>query len=540
MQVVTAAEMREIEAVAVRDGDRYELLMERAGESVARITASLFGHLSAPKVLVMSGPGNNGGDALVVARHLHDRGWAVRCRTWARSAAGDERLREPLVERDLVVTQLESDTQQATVLADIKWCDLVVDGLLGTGIERDVAGELARLVDTMNASGRPVVAIDLPTGVSSDTGAIRGAAIRATVTVALGHLKYGHLLHPGAAMSGDIRLEGIGLDTSKSKAISSGTLLDEAFVRELLPERAPDANKGTFGKVMVVAGSVNYIGAARLAVEGAMRSGAGLVTLACPGDLLPMMASRLTESTFLLLPSDMGSISSHALEKLRAALAGYTALVVGCGIGQDKETTAFVKALLSSTESTHPSVPRPMGFSSRPREEQREKDPSIALPSLVLDGDALGILASLDNWVESVPTGSVLTPHPGEMSKLLGSTVEEVQGDRVSAAKSVAKKARSVVVLKGAATLIADPGGKLFVSPFSNPALATAGTGDVLAGLIGGLLAQGLSPLNAACAGVYLHGMAGELLREEYGVAGGLAGDLPVLVARAQKQLRGA
>lgn len=324
------------------------------------------------------------------------------------------------------------------------------------------------------------------------------------------------------------------------KQTASGEMLTDESVKKLLPDRPDDANKGTFGKAMIVAGSINYIGAAALATEGAMRVGAGLVTLGCAGDLLPMLSAKLTECTFLLLPSDMGSVTSHAADKLRASLEDYTALLVGCGLGQDRETAGFLRELLSNQEVA-PKAARAFGFGARHTEDVSEEEKSEKkgeMPPMVLDGDALNILSEWEDWHTHLPANTILTPHPGEMARLTGQTVEEVQADRPTLARECAQKWDCVVVLKGAATIIAEPGGKLYVSPFSNPALATAGTGDVLAGAIAGLLAQGLSPSEAACAGVYLHGMAGEMMREEYGVSGGLAGELPVLLARAQKRLR--
>ncbi|MEO8284853.1 MAG: NAD(P)H-hydrate dehydratase [Chloroflexota bacterium] len=328
------------------------------------------------------------------------------------------------------------------------------------------------------------------------------------------------------------------MDAQKSGENGKGRLLTEEMVRGLLPDRPDYSNKGTFGKAFVVAGSINYVGAAALATQGAMRVGTGLVTLACPGDLLLMLAAKLTECTFLPLPSDLGAIGSHASEKLRTEMGDYQALLVGCGLGKDKETGTFLRSLFTKPDRLAHAAQRAIGFAAMRAKEEEAKEEDSALPPLVLDGDALNLLAEWPEWATVVPEGSVLTPHPGEMSRLLGSSVEEVQKERVSVASEAAAKWRMVVVLKGAGTVIASPDGRVFLSPFSNPALATAGTGDVLAGAITGLVAQGLSPLDAACAGVYLHGVAGEMLRDEYGVAGGLAGDLPVLLAKAQRRVR--
>jgi NAD(P)H-hydrate epimerase len=383
-----------------------------------------------------------------------------------------------------------------------------------------------------------IVAVDIPTGIDSDTGSVRGTALAATSTVAVGMLKVGHTQYPGKGLAGKLHLEDIGLDTKKGADIAQGQMLSHEYIASLLPERPRDANKGTFGKAFVVAGSVNYIGAAALATEGAMRSGAGLVTLGCPGDLLGILATKLTECTFLPLPSDLGALGSHAAEKLHEELSDYNALLVGCGLGQAKETAGFMRHLFTPAASGAVAASRPIGFAARlPEREERETVPG-QLPPTVLDGDALNLLAEWGQWQGVVPEGTLLTPHPGEMARLLASTVDEVQSDRVGTASRAAKQWKMVVVLKGAATVIAQPEGRVYISPFATPALATAGTGDVLAGAIAGFLAQGLDPVAAACAGVYLHGLAGEMLEQEFGPAGGLAGELPVLLARAQRNVR--
>jgi NAD(P)H-hydrate epimerase len=359
------------------------------------------------------------------------------------------------------------------------------------------------------------------------------------MTVALGHMKYGHVLSPGNGYCGEIFLGDIALGTEASKKVVSGTLLSADGIQALLPPRPSDAHKGDFGKVMIVAGSINYVGAAALAVWGALRSGAGLVTLGCPGDLLGMLAAKLTENTFLPLPSDLGVLAAHAADKLRGNLEGYDALLVGCGISNDKATAAFLRNLLDGSTGASRSGPRTIGFATRtPEERAADEAVTKALPPLVLDADALNILAEWDDWRQSVPPGSVLTPHPGEMARLLDTTIEDVQGDRVSAARQSATDWKQVIVLKGANTVIADPDQQVYVSPFANAALAVGGSGDVLAGCIAGLIGQGLRPVDAAQVGVYLHGMAGEMLSNEYGPAGGLAGELPVLMARAYKKLR--
>lgn len=512
--------------------------MEQAGTAVALHILSWLGPHTDQRVLVLVGPGNNGGDGLVVARHLQEHGWQVRCLTWARKMRPDDNLLVPLVALSVAVTPIVPGDFTLQLQEALSWSTAVVDGILGTGLQRDIEPPLADIIKQVAASNVPVLAIDVPTGLDSDTGQVRGTVLPASLTVATGLLKYGHALEPGKSLAGQIIIGDIRVSQATSRETAKGTLLTDSDISKMLPERANDANKGTFGKAMVVSGSVNYIGAAALATEGAMRSGAGLVTLACAGDLLPILAVKLTECTFLPLPSDLGAIAQPAADKLLAETRGYSAVLIGCGLGKEKETAAFLRSLLSRPEEiTHPGM-RPIGFAARRVEATSKEQEKHELPPLVLDGDALNLLADWSEWADHVPANSVLTPHPGEMARLTGLPVDEVQADRVGAATEYAAKWKQVVVLKGAATVVAEPGGKVYVSPFSNPALATAGTGDVLAGTIVGLLAQGLDPLSAACAGVYLHGMAGKMLLAEYGPAGGLAGDLVRYMPRAQKTLR--
>jgi NAD(P)H-hydrate epimerase len=528
--------MREMERLAVAAGDTWHGLMERAGAEVARRTINWAGPDTNQQVLALVGPGNNGGDALVAARHLTHHGWKVECWTWARHENRPD-LVNSLQEVGVPILDIKGKERDFT--SALQRSTLVLDGLLGTGLTRDIAGDLAEIIGQVQASRLPIVAIDIPTGIDSDTGTVRGTAAIAAMTVALGVLKYGHVLAPGPRYCGEIFLGDIGLGSEAEKAIVNGELLSPEGIQALLPQRSPDAHKGDFGKVMIVAGSINYVGAAALAVSGALRSGAGLVTLGCPGDLLGMLAAKLTENTFLPLPSDLGVLAAHAADKLRSNLEGYDALLVGCGISNDKATTGFLRNLLDATTGASRTGPRTIGFAARtPEEKTSEEGSSGALPSLVLDADALNILSEWDDWHRSVPPGSVLTPHPGEMARLLGTTVESVQGDRVGAARQAASDWKQVVVLKGANTIIAGPDGHIYVSPFANAALAVGGSGDVLAGCIAGFIAQGLKPVDAAQVGVFLHGMAGEMLSEEYGPSGGLAGELPVLLARASKKLR--
>jgi len=333
----------------------------------------------------------------------------------------------------------------------------------------------------------------------------------------------------------------------------------------MLPDRPADANKGTFGSVLVVAGSLNYVGAPVLATLGAMRVGVGLATLATPFELLPMVSAKLTECTFRPLPSDMGVLNDRAVASLQKALneREYKALLVGNGLGREKETLNFMRKLLDepsgATAGTDIHPARSVGFTQSSAAQSAERhservvgfasprdpathgpataDPEAALrtphsalrtplPPLVLDADGLNLLHQLDGWVDRLPPNTILTPHPGEMAHLLDSDVDTVQADRTGTAQRAAADWKAVVVLKGAHTVIASPDGRVQVNPTASPALATAGTGDVLAGVIAGLLAQGMAPFDAAVAGVFVHGRAGELVAEDLGDAGALAGDV--------------
>jgi hydroxyethylthiazole kinase-like uncharacterized protein yjeF len=293
-------------------------------------------------------------------------------------------------------------------------------------------------------------------------------------------------------------------------------------VRALLPMRPPDSHKGTFGKAMIVAGSINYTGAVALAAEAAYRAGAGLVTLAIPSAIYAPLASHLTETTYVLLPHTMGAINEHAVDLLLESVKGYNALLVGPGLGRDEKTGLFLERLLSHKRAIGRG---PIGF-VRETEKGNQSEENL-LPPMVIDADALNLLSEMNDWARFVPPNCILTPHPGEMSRLTGLEISDIQADRIGIARERAADWKQVVILKGAYTIVAAPDGRVTIIPFANPALATAGTGDVLAGTVTSLLAQGLVPYDAAVAGAFIHGSAGEMAGKELGQAGTMAGDLP-------------
>jgi NAD(P)H-hydrate epimerase len=544
--------MRELEAAAVRSGATWPGLMEQAGWGVVQEAMYLLGSPRERAVLVLVGPGNNGGDALVAARHLHDAGAKVALYLWRRAESPGDANRRRCRERDIVEYEASADASRAELRRLLESCDLVLDGLLGMGISRAVEGELAEIVNIVNdASGRPstasarssavgrqssvvVLSIDIPTGIHSDSGAVMGVAVRADLTVATGLIKRGLVLYPGRSYAGAIRLAEIGLAPHDLEAIMSETI-DARQARALLPARPDDAHKGTFGKAMVVAGSLLYPGAASLATAGAARVGAGLVTLASGRSAL-VGPGRIPEITLRPLPeADWGVLGEAAADELLKHIEGYSALLVGPGLGSEEPTRTFIERLL---EVASPRQRGHIGFRIGPSEEKPPSDKKRPeLPPTVLDADALNLLSQIDSWWEHLPRGRcILTPHPGEMQRLL--KVDALDADHARVAEEAAQRWGQVVVLKGATTVVADPEGRSVLNDGGNAALATAGTGDVLAGAIVGLLAQGLGLFDAATLGVYLHSAAGRLVRAELGDAGALASDLLPRLPLAIKALK--
>jgi NAD(P)H-hydrate epimerase len=378
-----------------------------------------------------------------------------------------------------------------------------------------------------------VLAIDMPTGVDSDTGAVWGTALRADATVATGLAKRGLLLYPGRLYAGAIQVADIGLPPAQLEGLMSKKI-DAALARGLLPQRPDDSHKGTFGKVMVIAGSPQYPGAASLATAGAARVGAGLVTLAASRAALAG-PGRLPEVTLQFLPeADWNLLGEETAAEALKHLEGYSALLVGPGLGQEDPTRTFIERLLNVDP---PRQRGHIGFRLGAGPEQPAERQRPELPPTVIDADGLNLLSKIEQWWERLPHGHfVLTPHPGEMKRLLG--VEELSADLAGAVEDAAKTWGQVVVLKGATTIVANPEGRSAIHDGGNAALATAGTGDVLAGAIAGLLAQGLSPFDAAVLGVYLHAAAGELVRDEVGDMGAIASDLLPRLPLAIKALK--
>ncbi|HIC94618.1 MAG TPA: NAD(P)H-hydrate epimerase, partial [Anaerolineae bacterium] len=468
MKVVTTAEMRRIERAADAGGLSYATMMENAGRAVAEAIGQKV-EVAGKRILVLVGPGNNGGDGLVAARHLHDAGAKVTLYIWKRRVEGDENFRLTQ-ERGIPTTWAEKDAGLAALGELLEGAEVVVDALLGTGISRPIEGLLKGILEiTKRKIGkeiieeRPlllspsfpsfpsapsfpfVVAVDVPTGLNCDTGAIDPAAVPADLTVTFGFPKRGQFLFPGAEYVGQLLVADIGIPPELAEDVRLEVTTPE-MARELLPRRPLGAHKGTFGRALVVAGSPNYIGAAYLASAAATRVGTGLVTLALAESIHPILAAKLSEVTFLLLPHDLGALTPDAVEVLSERIPHYRALLLGPGLGREKATVEFVQRLLGIEPAARPR----MGF-LRVGEEVEGR---LTLPPLVIDADGLNALADTPRWWERLSSGNVLTPHPGEMSRLTGRSIADIQADRIGAAQEAAREWGQVVILKGAYTVI--------------------------------------------------------------------------------------
>jgi NAD(P)H-hydrate epimerase len=513
--LATAEEMRRADRrVTERYGVPSLLLMENAGRGAADALERVLGPVGGRRVAVVCGKGSNGGDGFVLARHLLGRG--ARVATWlvgrAAEVRGDARVNldalrqagEPVIEApDAVGEAFER------LRADLGSAEVVVDALLGTGARGPATGAIAAAIEAINAAGRPVCALDLPSGLPSDGEPPAGPIVRARLTVTFGLPKLGILSPDAAATAGQVEIADLGVPRAWLAEGIRGGLLEESDVRKAFPPRPLGAHKGHYGHLLVVAGSIGKTGAAVLACLGALRSGAGLVTCAVPGSQQPIVAGMLAEAmTEALAETAARTLSGKAVERIVELASRMDAVALGPGVGLDPETQGAVQALVRDVE-------RPM----------------------VVDADALTALAGRPALCRDAPAPRLLTPHPGEAARLLGCGIAEVQADRVGSARRLAAESGAVVALKGARTVVAEPDGQVALNPTGNPGMATGGTGDVLTGITGGLLAQGVAVRRALAAAVYLHGLAGDLAAQARGEAGLVAGDVADAVPAAIRRI---
>ena len=511
--IVDARRMRRADAAAVRAGVPSATLMENAARAVSDLVVREFPTWQ--QIVVVCGPGNNGGDGLAAARLLGVAGFSVRVFTLGspdayRGDAEANALRAR--EAGIALESLAAPRGMASLASALREADGVVDALFGTGLARPLTGPAARAVAAIGRAGRPVVSADVPSGLFSDTGAIRGRAIRAAVTVAFAAPKICHALPPARRLCGRIVVAHIGIPEKLLPGPGHRHrlfLATEDAVRALLPPRDPRGHKRDFGSVAVVAGSRGKTGAAVLAARGALRGGAGLVTVFCPASLEPVVVGAVPEAMTVGLPEEDGSLSAAAGRELTARLVDFDAAVLGPGLGTSAGAVAAIREVVTKTR----------------------------LP-LVLDADGLNAFAGRPRELSRRRGPTVATPHPGEAGRLLGRSSRDVQSDRLAAARALAKAARCCVLLKGEATLTATPDGRVVVNPTGTPLLATAGSGDVLAGVIAALVAGGLAPEDAAAAAAWLHGAAGERLARTLGDAGLLAHEVADAVPRVRRGLR--
>jgi NAD(P)H-hydrate epimerase len=503
--VVSAEEMRWCDATAIRSyGIPSLLLMENAGSSVAWFVEDSLGPVDEKQILVVCGKGNNGGDGYVAARHLLNQGAHVQV-----VLMGSPReLRGEAKTNFQILSKLQSaDPKHLSILhysqrlpKSIRPPDVIIDALLGTGFTGAVRPPMVNVIRWINEQHVPVVAVDIPSGVDASTGVVENIAVEASATVTFGALKIGLLCNQGQDHAGDVLVADIGIPRSVLQSSRLKTFLVETKdIRRKLPQRPSTAHKYSVGKVLVLAGARGYTGAAALTVMAALRSGAGAVMLGTPDAVYPILARKLTEAIIVPLPStEEGTISAKALPIIREKLSWADVVAVGPGLSQQPDTLALVQHLILSNTG-----------------------------NMLVDADGLNALAQMGiAKMNKAPGNFILTPHVGEFSRLTHADSREVERDRVTAARELAEHTESTVVLKGGPTIVATSDGYAYLNSTGNPGMATVGSGDVLSGIIAGLWAQGAGEVGAATAGVFLHGLAGNLARNKVGERSIVAQDL--------------
>ncbi|HVT16271.1 MAG TPA: NAD(P)H-hydrate dehydratase [Thermoanaerobaculia bacterium] len=514
MRILTAEAMRAVDRAAIEGlGIPSLVLMENAAIGVADAIGQAFP--AADSAAIFCGPGNNGGDGLALARQLAARGYAVQLYLvgGGRQPAGDAAVQLEICRRlGLPIREVAAESEVAAALAEARDYDLLVDALFGTGLARPLAGLFAAIAGGLNDLPLPRIAVDLPSGLGGSSAEPLGPHVRADLTVTFAAPKIAHVFPPAAAAVGELVVTDLGFPPRLiEEAEGDLHLLVGEELSGLLPPRPAGAHKGDFGHLLIVAGSTGKAGAAVLACRAAVRAGAGLVTAAVPEPVLAIVNLGSIESMTLPLPAGAaGQLAGAAPARVLEAAVGKSALAVGPGLGQEPEAAAAIRELVLGA----------------------------GLP-LVLDADGLNAFAGRAGELAGRQAPTILTPHPGELGRLLGCSAREVQADRPAAARRAAAETGAIVVLKGNLTLIAVPGGPLWVNPTGNSGMATGGTGDVLTGILGGLLAQRLEPADAACLAVYLHGLAGDRALARLGGHGLAAGDLIEALPAALAELGG-
>jgi len=514
MKVVTSSEMQRIDKETIEGyGVPSVVLMENAGLGVVEVIKEAYSKVNEMGVAVFAGCGNNGGDGLVIARHLSNQGVDVRVFLVGKASqvSHDCGVNLRIARKmKIPISEIASKISLDRVRQEWEGSRLVIDAIFGTGLSRDVSGVPAAVIEFINSLKVPIISVDIPSGLSADTAKPLGIAVKATETVTFGLPKRGLILFPGVLYAGKVTLVDIGIPRSllQDPSLKTNILMEEE-VTSLLPIHLPDAHKGDCGRVVVLAGSVGMTGAAALVSEAALKIGAGLVTLGIPEGLNRVMEVKLTEVMTRPLPETLGgSLALSGYDKIKEMLLDADVLAIGPGLGREKETSELVWRIIEE----------------------------MKIP-MVIDADGINALSLKPEVLKKSRTGIVLTPHPGEAARFLGIKIAQVQEDRIETARSIAQDYHTICVLKGARTIIASPE-EVFINSTGNVGMASGGVGDVLCGMIAGLLAQGLSCFDAAKLGVYLHGLAADLLIEEIDPATLIASDIIGEMSKALKRAK--
>lgn len=495
--------MQELDRRAIAGGIPGIELMENAGRGTFEKIRQYFPEALRQNIVVLCGRGNNGGDGFVIARCLHHAGARVKAILLATAdrVSGDARTNLDEYRRiGGAVQEITDAVQWGGAAPEVQRAGLIIDALLGTGLSAEVTGLYRQVIEDINGSAAArIVSVDIPSGIDATSGEVLGVAVRAHLTCTFGLPKRGLLTAPGASYTGSREVIDIGIPEALVRDVETREfLLDEQYLQGMLPPRRHDAHKGTFGHVLIIAGSPGKTGAAALAGQGAMRAGAGLVTVAVPEALNPVLASKLTEVMTEPLPdAGTGFLGMKALPRLQEILQGKTVVALGPGIATRDETAGLVHRLLEQ----------------------------ITVP-VVVDADGLNVLAGNTDMLKRLRAPVVVTPHPGEMARLMGVSTQDVQRDRIGSARAFARHCGVFVVLKGALSIIAEPEGMVFINSTGNPGMASGGMGDALTGLIAGLAAQGLTLTAAAQLSVFAHGRIGDRIARKKAPIGILATDV--------------
>jgi NAD(P)H-hydrate epimerase len=513
LKLLATTTVREVEAWADANDISYAELMQRAGRITAERAKRYLRTLpenEPARITVLVGPGNNGGDGLVAGLLIAQETSALVRFYLSKRRDESDPVFKPILDAGLFHVVAEDDQRYRVLYQNIASAHLIIDALYGIGTQPPLRDEAVKLLRTIrsalreeapppsvhtpatpqSAALRPyILAVDCPSGLNCDTGEVDTNTLTADETITFIAPKPGLVTFPGAAAVGKLSVTSLGIpDDLKPFKEARDFVVDSSYIRDHLPLRPTDGHKGTFGKALVVGGSKNYVGAPGLSAQAIYRTGAGLVTIASIPQVVSALAGDLLEPTWLLLSDTSDGIAPLSIDTMIPEIDQYNALLLGPGVGRADSTRQFITNLLT-----------------------------VKLPPLVIDADALNLLADTPDWHTTLPVNTILTPHPGEMARLCGIDTKDVQANRWTLAREKAALWNCIIVLKGAHTVIAAPDGKLAVLPFKNSALATAGTGDVLAGIITGLMTQGVKPFDAAICGAYLHGLAGEYAVEQMG-----------------------